>query len=54
MIEIFDLLFTVGAIVILCLFMYGYIMMSNDIKNLDNKCNVVYYPDDKTKIKNVN
>ena len=54
MIEIFDSLFTVGAIVVLCIFMYGYIMMSNDIKNLDNKCNVVYYPDDKSKIKNVN
>ena len=54
MIEIFDSLIMIGAIVILCLFMYGYIMMSNDIKNLDNKCNVVYYPDDKSKIKNVN
>ena len=54
MIEIFDSLIMIGAIVILCLFMYGYIMMSNDIKNLDKKCNVVYYPDDKSKIKNVN
>jgi len=54
MIEIFDSLIMVGAIFILCLFMYGYIMMENDIKNLDNKCNLVYYPDDKSKIKNVN
>ena len=30
------------------------ILSGNDIKNLDNKCNVVYYPDDKSKIKNVN
>ena len=54
MIEIFEPLIMIGAIVILCLFMYGYIMMENDIKNLDNKCNIVYYPDDKSKIKNIN
>ena len=54
MIEILDSLVMIGAIFILGLFIYGYIMMENDIKNLDNKCNIVFYPDDKSKIENVN